>query len=321
MEDLKVLIEKYFDGALTVEEERVLQVRLLSEEVPEELQADRELILAMSVPRNTDAECDALRDRMSAMIDALEEQEMAVLPSAKIEKMPPRRHSAMPRIVWSMVAMFAVAVSLLFVYDYEKQSAGDATETAADAGDNSAAAKAHENDIAAAVVVESDTNIVAADAKPDIVHGNLIAMADGVKKSDNRAPACDNVIVGKRQENAEPEHRENDEDIQIMTVSDNPVTDVYGDSDMEITITVEDNDIVLCEPEIRIVSEPKVMVCSEPEMRSKYNVDTFDNSRDAEVYLSELLSSISSSIDENREAINRTANSIRTALDDNLNNI
>lgn len=278
MENIRFLIEKYFDGALSAEEERNLVARLRSEELSEELQADKELILAMCTPMPTDKECDAVYERVEAMIDALAEQEKVLMVEPEKRKMPPRKHFAMPRIVWSLVALFAIVAGALFVYDYEKQTTDDVSNIVAAVGDNGNVANEHKNNIAVATVAENDTNIAVADEHANM-YSNRIAMAGGVKKSDNTIPPCDNAIVDRPQEKVEPEHRVNDENIVSFSLGE------------------------------------------EPEIYSKYNVDTFDNSHDAEVYLSELLSDISSSINENRETINRTTNSIRTALDENLNSI
>lgn len=296
MEDIKILIEKYFDTELTVEEERELCARLLSEELPEELLEDKKLILAMAAPIPTDEECNAVYSRVEAMIDALAEQEESVLaPKAEIKKMPPRKVFTVPRIVWSMVALFAVAVSLLFVYDYEKQTAGDANKIAM-TGDDSGkiTVDVQDNELIAVTMAENDTKIAVTDEKTNKVYGNRIAMADGMKNSDDRP-----------QEKVEPEHKLNAGNIASTSAGEKPEPEVYGRRDMAMTGT----------------EEYHVYVLSEPEIESKYNVDTFDNIGDAEAYLRELLSSISASIDENNENIKQTATSIRELRDNTINNI
>lgn len=51
MEEIKILIEKFFDGNTTVEEERYLCRYLRTHDVPEYMQGDKEIILACAADR------------------------------------------------------------------------------------------------------------------------------------------------------------------------------------------------------------------------------------------------------------------------------
>ena len=69
---MKELLEKYYNGETTPQEEETLREWMLHGEVPEELVADRELFLQMEREKEKEVELPAgLEQRLDSLIDNL----------------------------------------------------------------------------------------------------------------------------------------------------------------------------------------------------------------------------------------------------------
>lgn len=111
--DYRVLVEKYFQGTTSREEEDALRRYLMEDDLPEDTLREKEMLLAMLQPAG--CECCEAMDEISAMIDGLavqEEQNAAVV----LHKPAPRR--ALMRYLYSAMAVAAVMALLLLVFPY-----------------------------------------------------------------------------------------------------------------------------------------------------------------------------------------------------------
>ena len=110
--DIGKLIEQYFEGTLSFEEEEALCSYLRENEVPEPMQRDKEAVLAMcacvddlSLPQGAAA-------RLEAMLDELESNSLAVGESGQQSTVPIIKKKKVP-IVWRVAVAAAVALLVL----------------------------------------------------------------------------------------------------------------------------------------------------------------------------------------------------------------
>lgn len=70
-DDMKQLLNKYYEGLTTEQEEQTLKDWLLSEDVPEEFAADRELFLQLQSAATNEPELpEGFSERLEALIDS-----------------------------------------------------------------------------------------------------------------------------------------------------------------------------------------------------------------------------------------------------------
>lgn len=75
-DDMKQLLNKYYEGLTTEQEEQTLKDWLLSEDVPEEFAADRELFLQLQSAADEEVEMpDGFSERLEALIDSEAQRE------------------------------------------------------------------------------------------------------------------------------------------------------------------------------------------------------------------------------------------------------
>ncbi len=124
--DLKIMIERFFDAELSVEEERELCCFLREHDVPDELRKDKETIIALcgeeygvDIPIGAEARLEAMLDAIAGNEEQLVENERSI-PKTK------RRILKVPRFVWHGAAAVALlAAGYIFmdenVHSYEQQ--------------------------------------------------------------------------------------------------------------------------------------------------------------------------------------------------------
>ncbi len=126
MSNIKELIDKFFDGTTTIEEEQELRRILCEEELPAEIEEQKPMLLAM-LP----TECEipeGLEARISALIDNLAKQESTTLrdtkeapgDNGKIRKIP---------LLARYAAIAAAAIALVFLLHPQEQRPQDTFST------------------------------------------------------------------------------------------------------------------------------------------------------------------------------------------------
>lgn len=123
---LKIMIERFFDAELSVEEERELCCFLHGHDVPDELRKDKETIIALcgeeygvDIPIGAEA-------RLEAMLDAIAGNEEQLVENERSTPKTKRRILKVPRFVWHGAAAVALlAAGYIFmdenVNSYEQQ--------------------------------------------------------------------------------------------------------------------------------------------------------------------------------------------------------
>lgn len=120
-EKLRIMIERFFNAELSVEEERELRCFLREHDVPAELRKDKETIIVLS---GEGAEADlpaGAEERLEAMLDTLAEEEELYVTGERSTSEARKRILGVPRFVWYGAAAAMLAISYLFVNNYESQ--------------------------------------------------------------------------------------------------------------------------------------------------------------------------------------------------------
>ena len=119
MEDfrLRMMIEQFFDAVLTAEEEHELCRYLRENDVPAELQANKEMILAFCREDEEVELPDGAVLRLEAMIDTLAEKSIPATSDEKNVTETRKRIIAIPRIMRYSAAA-AVVIASLFTAEY-----------------------------------------------------------------------------------------------------------------------------------------------------------------------------------------------------------
>lgn len=115
-ENIKIMIERFFNAELSAKEERELCCFLREHNVPAELRKDKECIIALCGKDEDIASIPGAEARLEAMLDTLaEDEERQVTDGHSIPKAK-RRILKVPRLVWySAAAAVVLAASLLFM--------------------------------------------------------------------------------------------------------------------------------------------------------------------------------------------------------------
>ena len=116
MEDfrLRMMIEQFFDAVLTAKEERELCRYLRENEVPAELQRDKEMILAFCREEKEIPLPDGAELRLETMLDGLAKKSTPTACNEKILTKIHRRIIAIPRVARYGAAAAAVITACLF---------------------------------------------------------------------------------------------------------------------------------------------------------------------------------------------------------------
>lgn len=125
-EKLDIMIERFFNAELSVEEERELCCYLREHDVPAELRKDKEAIIALCGEEHEAVLPSGAEMRLEAMLDTLAEVEVPDVSDERDAGGAKRRIFKIPRLVWHGAAAVALlAVGYIFmdenVQSHEKQ--------------------------------------------------------------------------------------------------------------------------------------------------------------------------------------------------------
>lgn len=109
--DLKSRIDGFFNGTLTYDEEQELYLYLCSNDVPPSLQRDKEAILALCTDTNDYTLPAGARERLTDMLDALNNASPVVVTAAEQHVTPIKKVKRIPKYIWC----FAAAVMLIIL--------------------------------------------------------------------------------------------------------------------------------------------------------------------------------------------------------------
>lgn len=138
--DYKVLIDKYFLGMTSCEEEIELRHCLMQDNLPADMLQERDCLLAMLNP--VEYECSEAMDAVSAMIDNLAAKETATMQQRKTSR------RVVLRSLGSIVAVAAAAQLFFLFFPYSNETVQDDKELLATAcvNENGAYESVIEND-------------------------------------------------------------------------------------------------------------------------------------------------------------------------------
>ena len=107
--DYRMLMDRFFQGVTTPEEEQELRRCLLSDDMPAEIRAEKELLLAMLEPAEYD--CSEAMAEVSAMVDSLATQEPASVPGKRTFRVVMLRYLT-PAVAAAAVLLFMFRIAL-----------------------------------------------------------------------------------------------------------------------------------------------------------------------------------------------------------------
>ena len=109
--ELKMMVERFFNAELTVEEERALCRYLHDNDVPSELRKDKEAVIALcSEPADVQLPIGAM-ERLESMLDGLEPQQEQCITDSAVAVEKKKRLLKIPR--YAAVAATAVAMVVM----------------------------------------------------------------------------------------------------------------------------------------------------------------------------------------------------------------
>ena len=142
MDNIKELINKFYDGTTTIEEEYELRRILCEEELPAEIEREKALLLAM-LP----GECEipeGLEARLETLIDNFAEKKGAPSTNTTTPMGQRRRILKIPqRPLWGSLAAAAATVVLIFMLHNREQRPQDTFSTPEEAAIHINATFAH----------------------------------------------------------------------------------------------------------------------------------------------------------------------------------
>ena len=144
--DYKVLIDKYFLGMTSCEEEAELRRCLMQDNLPADMLQERDCLLAMLNP--VEYECSEAMDAVSAMIDNFAAKETATMQQRKVSR------RVVLHSLGSIVAVAAAALLFFLFFPYSNEIVQDDKELHATAcvNENGAYESVIENDYVNSVV-------------------------------------------------------------------------------------------------------------------------------------------------------------------------
>ncbi|MBR1946615.1 MAG: hypothetical protein IKA35_00860, partial [Bacteroidaceae bacterium] len=102
--DLKSRIDGFFNGTLTYDEEQELYLYLCSNDVPPSLQRDKEAILALCTDTNDYTLPAGARERLTDMLDALNNASPVVVTAAEQPVTPIKKTKKVAIYIWYFAA-------------------------------------------------------------------------------------------------------------------------------------------------------------------------------------------------------------------------
>lgn len=126
--ELKIMIERFFDAELTVDEERALCRYLRDNDVPAELCKDKEAIIALcGEPADVQLPVGAM-ERLEALIDGLEPQQEQCITDSAVAVEKKKRLLKIPRYAAVAATAVAMVVMAYIFIPSENLSSPESTE-------------------------------------------------------------------------------------------------------------------------------------------------------------------------------------------------
>lgn len=126
--ELKIMIERFFDAELTVDEERALCRYLRDNDVPAELRKDKEAIIALcGEPADVQLPVGAM-ERLEALIDGLEPQQEQCITDSAVAVEKKKRLLKIPRYAAVAATAVAMVVMAYIFIPSENLSSPESTE-------------------------------------------------------------------------------------------------------------------------------------------------------------------------------------------------
>ena len=142
MDNIKELINKFYDGATTVEEEQELRRILCEEKLPADIEQEKALLLAM-LPNECEIP-EGLEARLENLIENLAEKKDSPRANTKTAMGHLRRMVKIPqRPLWGSLAVAAATVALIFMLHNREQRPQDTFSTPEEAAIHINATFAH----------------------------------------------------------------------------------------------------------------------------------------------------------------------------------
>lgn len=113
--DLKSRIDGFFNGTLTYDEEQELYLYLCSNDVPPSLQRDKETILALCTDANDYTLPTGARERLTAMLDALNNASPVAVTAVEQPVAPVKKVKRIPKYIWCLAAVAAVVALIILL--------------------------------------------------------------------------------------------------------------------------------------------------------------------------------------------------------------
>lgn len=110
--DLKSRIDGFFNGTLTYDEEQELYLYLCSNDVPPSLQRDKEAILALCTDTNDYTLPTGARERLTDMLDALNNASPVVVTAAEQHVTPIKKTKKVAIYIWCFAAAMVLVILL-----------------------------------------------------------------------------------------------------------------------------------------------------------------------------------------------------------------
>ena len=123
--DTGKLIEQFFDGTLTVEEEQALCTFLRENEVPASMQRDKEAVLAMCANVFDNSLPAGAQQRLEAMLDELDSNTSAACTEERLPVAPVQRVRKIHVLVRRVAAVAAALVAVFLVVRHNTHNTSD----------------------------------------------------------------------------------------------------------------------------------------------------------------------------------------------------
>ena len=126
--ELKIMIERFFDAELTVDEERALCRYLRDNDVPAELRKDKDAVIALyNEPADVQLPVGAM-ERLEALIDGLEPQQEQCITDSAVAVEKKKRLLKIPRYAAVAATAMAMVVMAYIFIPSENPSSPESTE-------------------------------------------------------------------------------------------------------------------------------------------------------------------------------------------------
>lgn len=120
-ENLKMIMERFYNAELSIEEERELCCFLREHDVPAELRKDKEAIIALCGEEQDIELPVGAETRLEAMLDTLAEEEELCTADERSTSKTGKRLLKVPRSVWHGAAAAAILAACCFLVNDDEQ--------------------------------------------------------------------------------------------------------------------------------------------------------------------------------------------------------